>query len=570
MTRLPFLRAAAALAVAAVSALAPASTGAQQTRWYLAEGSTGPFFEEEVLAINPTDQAATGIVRVYRDGTAVDVPIVIPPRRRTTLPVNLVPGLATGETSALVDTSASGVPIYVERTMYWTGRKGGHNAGAVEAPQTTWYLAEGATNSFFSTFILLVNPNPSAVSVTVRILRDDGAPVDFPYTVAANSRLTIPVNELPQFSNANFATVVTASQPVFVERAMYWSGFRGGHDATAVSALSSTWRFAEGFTGGDFETYFLLANPSASPLTATLTFFLDNGNVITKAVPVAANSRRTVRVRDYADLVNAAFATRITSTAPIVAERAMYWGGFIEGHDTAGLTSEATKWAFAEGLAGTFNGVPYETFYLFLNASASPIAVTGSFYREDGFGTRQTYTIPANSRFTLYGAAVPAHGRPQVRRSVREHGAVHRRARRLLGGRSRRGPRLHGRGLRRHPGDAVRRRLPRHPHRRRHRPRRRRRRARSSSATTSRAHRSANCSAAASTASASSSPTIAPASSTPCRRSPRASSSTSSPGCAWPSTTRSTRSSRCTTATGHRAISTARPWSSGSRRASRG
>jgi hypothetical protein len=30
----------------------------------LAEGSTGPFFEE-VLAINPTDQTATGIVRVY-------------------------------------------------------------------------------------------------------------------------------------------------------------------------------------------------------------------------------------------------------------------------------------------------------------------------------------------------------------------------------------------------------------------------------------------------------------------------------------------------------------------------
>ena len=58
--------------------------------------------------------------------------------------------------------------------MYWNGRRGGHNAGGVEAPQTTWYLAEGATGNFFSTFILLVNPNPSAVSVTVRLLSDDG------------------------------------------------------------------------------------------------------------------------------------------------------------------------------------------------------------------------------------------------------------------------------------------------------------------------------------------------------------------------------------------------------------
>lgn len=394
-------------AAVAVALLAPTLAAGQQTRWYLAEGSTGPFFEEEVLAINPTDQTASGIVRVYRDGAAVDVPIAIPPRRRMTLPVNLVPGLGTGETSALVDTSSSGVPIYVERTMYWNGRRGGHNAGGVEAPQTTWYLAEGATNNFFSTFILLVNPNPSAVSVTVRLLSDDGPPVNFPYTVAANSRLTVPVNSLPQFRSANFAAVVTATQPVFVERAMYWLGFEGGHDSTAVSSLATVWRFAEGFTGGDFETYFLLANPSAATISTTLSFFLDTGAVITKNVSIAPTSRRTVRVREYADLLNTAFATRITSSAPIIAERAMYWGGFVEGHATAGLTTEGTRWAFAEGIAGNFSGTPYETFYLFLNASASPITVTGSFYREDGYGTRQQYTIPANSRFTLYGAAVP-------------------------------------------------------------------------------------------------------------------------------------------------------------------
>jgi hypothetical protein len=404
MLRLLFHRCAAV--VAALAAL-PALADAQQTRWYLAEGSTGPFFEEEVLAINPTDQTAAGFVRVYRDGTAVDVPIAIPPRRRLTLPVNAVPGLATGETSAMVDTSASGVPIFVERTMYWQGRRGGHNAGAIEAPQATWYLAEGATSHFFSTFILLVNPNPTAVSVTLRLLSDDGPPAEFPYTVAANSRLTVPVNDLPQFGSANFATVVTASQPVFVERAMYWLGFEGGHDATAVSSLSTTWRFAEGFTGGDFETYFLLANTGGAAVTATIQFFLDTGAVITKTVDVAATSRRTVRVRDYPDLVDTAFATRITSSAPIVAERAMYWGGFVDGHATAGLTGEATRWIFAEGLAGTFGGRPFETFYLFLNASSSPITLTGSFYREDGYGTRQTYTIPANSRMTLYGAAVP-------------------------------------------------------------------------------------------------------------------------------------------------------------------
>ena len=320
MKKLHVVGAAVVLALAA----APPPATAQQTRWYLAEGSTGPFFEEEVLAINPTDQTAAGIVRVYRDGAAVDVPIAIPPRRRITLPVNLLPGLATGETSALVDTSASGVPIFVEWTIYWNSRRGGHNAGGVEAPQTTRTSARARPATSSARSILLVNPNPSAVSVTVRLLSDDAAPVDFPYTVGGNSRLTIPVNNLPRFRSANFATVVTASQPVFVERAMYWLGFQGGHDATAVASLSTVWRFAEGFTGGDFETYFLLANTTGASISSTLSFFTHSGAVITKTVPIGPNSRRTVRVRDYPELVDAAFATTITASAPIVAERAMY------------------------------------------------------------------------------------------------------------------------------------------------------------------------------------------------------------------------------------------------------
>ena len=359
--------------------------------------------------------------------------------------------------------------------------------------------------------------------MTVRLLSDDAAPVDFPYTVAGNSRLTIPVNNLPRFRSANFATVVTASQPVFVERAMYWLGFEGGHDATAVSSLSTVWRFAEGFTGGDFETYFLLANTTGASISATLSFFTDSGAVVTKTVPIAPNSRRTVRVRDYPELVDAAFATTITASAPIVAERAMYWGGFVEGHATAGLTDESTRWAFAEGLAGIFGGQPYETFYLFLNASASPITVTGSFYREDGYGTRQQYTIPANSRFTLYGAAVP-HMNGQKFGAVFEGSAPFIVERAVYWGAGRfgghvstgtpyTGTRGHaGRAARAAPASAAA--SPAAS-------------ARRSCATTCRARRSARSSAAASTASATSSPTSAPASSTPCRRSPRAISNTS-------------------------------------------
>lgn len=395
----PFLRALAA----GVLITLPSIAFAQQTTWYLAEGSTGPFFEQEILAVNPNDQVATGTVTVYRNGLEVPVPFAIPGKRRITLPVNAVPGLQTGETSARITTD---VPIFVERTMYWLGKAGGHNAGGISGASTTWYLAEGATGNFFSTFILLVNPAASETTVGLNLHKDDGTTSVFNYTLGPNSRQTVYVNELPGFGSANFASAITSSQPIFVERAMYWLNFAGGHDTIGVTAPATAWRFAEGFTGGDFDTYFLLANPGGAS-EATIEFFLDNGSTVTKSVSLPATSRVTVRARDYAELANAAFASRIVSNTPIVAERAMYWGGFQEGHATAGMTSEATSWVFAEGLAGAHGGQNFETFYLFMNASGSPIDVTGTFYREDGYGSQVSFQIAPNSRHTLYGAAVP-------------------------------------------------------------------------------------------------------------------------------------------------------------------
>ena len=61
---------------------------------------------------------------------------------------------------------------------------------------TTWYLAEGSTSGDFALFYLLQNPNPTATTVTVRYLLPFGqAPIDRTYTLAADSRTTIPVDD---------------------------------------------------------------------------------------------------------------------------------------------------------------------------------------------------------------------------------------------------------------------------------------------------------------------------------------------------------------------------------------
>ena len=58
------------------------------------------------------------------------------------------------------------------------------------APSTTWFLAEGATGSYFTTFVLIANPNDQPVEVTLTYLPASGIPVTRTATIAAGQRLT--------------------------------------------------------------------------------------------------------------------------------------------------------------------------------------------------------------------------------------------------------------------------------------------------------------------------------------------------------------------------------------------
>ena len=88
----------------------------------------------------------------------------------------------------------------------------------------------------------------------------------------------------------------------------------------------------------------------------------------------------------------------------MLAERAVYWSSngitFIEGHNSPGVTAEATKWAFAEGIEGVVQpgGPAHDSFFLISNANATPLEVRATFVREDGHGVVVTRTIPAQSR----------------------------------------------------------------------------------------------------------------------------------------------------------------------------
>jgi hypothetical protein len=113
--------------------------------YYLSEGATGAFFNTDLLLANPTATPAPVTLAFLReDGTTVSDTRTLAPTSRTTINVDAIAGLEA-TTFSIVVTSTGGVPIAVERTMWWDwSRYGAHTEKASEGTATEWLFAEGA------------------------------------------------------------------------------------------------------------------------------------------------------------------------------------------------------------------------------------------------------------------------------------------------------------------------------------------------------------------------------------------------------------------------------------------
>ena len=123
---------------------------------------------------------------------------------------------------------------------------GGHESAGVTEMSTEWFLAEGATGSFFTTFVLLSNPNPGPAQVTMTYLREGGGTVSRAKTVAAGTRLTINVGQGCDAGATSVATRVTSDVGIIVERAMYWpfaGRWQEAHNAFGVTATGRPGRW---------------------------------------------------------------------------------------------------------------------------------------------------------------------------------------------------------------------------------------------------------------------------------------------------------------------------------------
>ena len=106
--------------------------------------------------------------------------------------------------------------------------------------------------------------------------------------------------------------------------------------AFAPADTSSQWYLAEGSTGGDFETWVLVQNPGDEAANVEITYMTDSGEIQGPEFSLGAGRRESVYV---ADTVPGTWevSTKVESSVPVVAERAVYWNGRIEGNLSIGL-----------------------------------------------------------------------------------------------------------------------------------------------------------------------------------------------------------------------------------------
>ena len=252
----------------------------------------------------------------------------------------------------------------------------------------------------FECWLLIQNPSTTnAANCTVTYMIEGQGPKTVSHTVPKASRATF--NMADDIGSHDASIKVTSNVPVIPERAMYRNNRREGHDSICTTTPASDYYLAEGATGYNvgYITYVLVQNPQGTPNNVTLTYMTQNGQVAGPSFAIPANSRKTIRVNDQLT-PNTDVSTHVHGSAPIIAERAMYWdNGTGEAcHDSIGMGQPHTIFYLPDGQSSEGR----ETWTLVQNPNSTNVTVEISYLTPNGQGNVvKTETIPANSRKTF-------------------------------------------------------------------------------------------------------------------------------------------------------------------------
>ena len=310
--------------------------------WYLPEGSSAWGFECWLLIQNPNDSEATCTVTYMIEGEGPKTfTKKVPANSRKTF--NMADDIGSKDASIKVE---SDLPVIPERAMYRNNRREGHDSIGTTTPDKMFYLAEGTTAYGFTTYVLVQNPQETPTDVIIIYMTPSGTKEQKPFTMPANSRKTIRLNDNPDIQSTDVSTALSGSQPIIAERAMYWGvGSALGeacHDSIGVAAPHSCWYLPDGETSNGRETYTLVQNPSQGDFDVQVTYLTYNGvNNQTDQATVKAGTRHTFVMSDKVSNGRAAILVTPAGSipgegAPLIVERSMYWNNRGAGTDTVG------------------------------------------------------------------------------------------------------------------------------------------------------------------------------------------------------------------------------------------
>jgi len=412
-TRLSLILVALLLAQLCVGlAVLPArASAATAYQWYLAEGYTGPGFQEYLCIGNSGGTAAQASISfLFNGGSSKQISCTVQGRSRATVDVNATIGQGK-EAGIKVTSSSSG--LAVERSMYFVyqgDRVGSHTVRAANAPSRSWNFAEGYTGPGFDEYVCVLNPADVAASLTFHFQTPGGEQLKRG-SVPARSRATFKVNDMLG-AGVESSLSLASDQPVVAERSTYFdyvgtasNDWRGGHCVMGSPSLGSSYYFAEGNTRQGFEEWVTIQNPNARAITvsATYQFASGQGPPVTKSYQVGPSRRSTVYVPTEVG-TGKDVSVRLSSSARFLAERPMYYSfangdtTFTGGNCAIGAAAPAGQYFFAEG----YTGPHFEEWLCIQNASGQASTVSIDYFtQEKGALPARTVSIAGNSRATV-------------------------------------------------------------------------------------------------------------------------------------------------------------------------